>query len=431
VNAAPKPVSTGAACWTLFVLFLTNVFNVGDRTLLGVVTEPVRIELSLSDTEISLANGFLFVLFNLVGGLFIARFIDLGNRKRVLALGLAGWSLATAATGLAQDFATLSIARIGVGLGEATAFPAAMSMIPDLFRQETRGRAVAVFQSSGMIGVVGGTIAAGVLAAALGWRSMFLVCGAAGIALAATLLLTVREPPRGDAARSAPAGQRRYLADLHAACERALGMPGFVPLALTLGVAGIIGAVLGAWAPAYLQRSYGVPLAEVGLLIAPAVGLGGIAGTLVSGALADWLVRRRGRPVDMLRVPLVSLPLAVPFTAGFALAPTVALAMVSAGAMNFCLTCAVPPCINFAVNEADPRDRGVTATIMLAVTGVIGGGLGPFMVGALSDMLAPRLGAESLRYAIAATIFTPMLATTFLFLAMRRASAGPLPMAAA
>ncbi|HTM96352.1 MAG TPA: MFS transporter, partial [Croceibacterium sp.] len=74
MNAARGSVSTAAAGWTLFVLFLTNVFNVGDRTLLGVVTEPVRLELSLSDTEISLASGFLFVLFNLVGGLFIARF---------------------------------------------------------------------------------------------------------------------------------------------------------------------------------------------------------------------------------------------------------------------------------------------------------------------------------------------------------------------
>jgi MFS family permease len=430
VNTGRAQVSTTAACWTLFVLFLTNVFNVVDRTLLGVVTEPVRIELSLSDTEISLASGFLFVLFNLAGGLFIARFIDLGNRKRILAMGLAGWSLATAATGLAHDFVTLSIARIGVGVGEATAFPAAMSLIPDLFRQEARGKAVAVFQSSAMVGVVGGAIVAGVLAAALGWRSMFIVCGAAGVALAAVLLLTVREPLREAEASPAPRS-RSYLADLHAACGRVFGRPGFVPLALAFGIAGVIGAVLGAWAPAYLQRSYGVPLAEVGLMIGPAVGLGGVAGTLVSGVLADWLVRRRGRPVDMLRVPLISLPLAVPFTAGFALAPTAALAMVFAAAMNFCLTCTVPPCINFAVNQSDPRDRGVTATIMLAATGLIGGGLGPFMVGALSDALGARYGAESLRYAIAATVFTPLLSTVFLIAAIRRAPAIPAPAAAA
>ena len=161
MTAAPKSVSTGAACWTLFVLLLANAFNVGDRTLLGVVTEPVRLELNLSDTQMSLANGFLFVLFNLAGGLVIARFVDRGNRKRILALGLAGWSLATAATGLAQDFFTLSLARIGVGIGEATAFPAAMSLIPDLFSPSARGKAIGVFQSSTLIGVIGGTILAG------------------------------------------------------------------------------------------------------------------------------------------------------------------------------------------------------------------------------------------------------------------------------
>jgi MFS family permease len=132
------------------LLFLANVLNTGDRGLLGVVTEQVRGELSLSDTQMSLANGLFFTVFNLVGGLFLARMIDRGNRVRILAFGIAGWSLATAATGLATDFATLALARIGVGIGEATAFPAAMSLIPDLYSAQARGRAVAVFQSSAL-----------------------------------------------------------------------------------------------------------------------------------------------------------------------------------------------------------------------------------------------------------------------------------------
>jgi len=166
-------VSRATALWALCLLFVANVLNTGDRALLGVVTEQVRGELSLSDTQMSLANGLFFTVFNLVGGLFLSRLIDRGNRTRILALGIAGWSIATAATGLATDFAPLAIARIGVGIGEATAFPAAMSLIPDLFRTQARGRAVAVFQSSVFIGIVGGTIAAGVLAAAIGWRAMF------------------------------------------------------------------------------------------------------------------------------------------------------------------------------------------------------------------------------------------------------------------
>lgn len=409
----------GAASWTLFVLVLANVFNVGDRTLLGVVTEPVRIELALSDTELSLANGFLFVVFNLVAGLFIARLVDVGNRKRILTLGIAGWSIATAATGLAEDFPTLALARIGVGIGEATAFPAAMSLIPDLFRPDARGRAVAVFQSSNMIGVVGGTILAGVLAASMGWRAMFIICGVAGVVLAAVTLLTIREPERKQAHRD---GGKSYLAELLAACRRVCAIPGFGSLTLAFGTSAMIGAVLGAWGPAFLQRSHGVPLAQVGLVIGPAVGIGGILGTLFSGVLADWLVCRRGVVADMLRVPLFALPLAAPFTAGFVMAPTLVLTMASAFAMNFLLSCAVPPCVNYAVTSADPGDRAVTSTIMLAATGLIGGALGPFIVGLLSDTFAAKLGEESLRYAIGALIVTPLLATGFLLMAMRKAA---------
>ena len=169
MSEADRTISRRTAGWTLFLLFLSNILNVADRTLLGVVTEQVRTDLALSDTQMSLANGLFFTLFNLVGGLFLSRLIDRGNRKRILAFGIAGWSIATAATGLAQDFFTLSLARIAVGIGEATAFPAAMSLIPDLFRPQARGKAVAVYQSSAFVGIVGGTIAAGILAAALGW----------------------------------------------------------------------------------------------------------------------------------------------------------------------------------------------------------------------------------------------------------------------
>lgn len=405
------------ACWTLVVLFCANVFNVGDRMLLGMVAEPVKSELGLSDTGLSLANGFLFVLANLAASLFIARLVDRGNRKRILAAGIAAWSVATAATGLAQDFTTLAVARVGLGLGEAAAFPAAMSMIPDLFRPETRGKAIAVYQSSGMVGMVFGTVVAGSLAASFGWRSMFFACGAAGMLLALVTLLTVREPVR---APSAHAPGHAYLSGLAAACRRILAQPGFVFLALAFGTSAILGAVLGNWSPAFLQRSHAMPLDQVGLVLAPAVGLGGVAGTLASGALADWLVGRRGVTADMLRVPLFTLPLAAPFTAGFVLAPTVAGAMACAFVLSLLLGCAVAPCINYAITEADPGDRAVTSAVMLAATGLIGGALGPFMVGVISDSLASELGRESLRYAIGAMAVTPLLATLFLVAAMRQ-----------
>jgi MFS family permease len=416
-------VSPIVAGWTLFLLFLANVLNVGDRMLLGVVTEPVRKDLALSDTQMALANGLLFVLFNLIAGLFIARMVDRGNRVRILVLGIAGWSLATAATGLAQNFTVLALARLGVGIGEATAFPAVMSLIPDLFRPRVRGTAIGVFQSSTFIGIVGGTVIAGVLAASMGWRPMFMVCGAAGMVLAILVTLTVREPAREEPVDTAPGDN--WLAGMAAGLRRVVAVPGFVPLAIGFGISAMMGAVLGAWGPAFLQRSHDVPLREVGIVIGPAVGIGGMAGTLLSGAIADGLVKRRGSVAAALWLPLVALPLAAPFMAGFVFAPTLLATMLCAAMMNVLLSCAFVPCINYAVVRAGAGDRALVSTVMLASSGLIGGALGPFVVGALSDVFTPQMGEEGLRYALAAMIASPLLAAAFLFAAIRQAPGIP------
>jgi MFS family permease len=424
VTAGRQQVSPIAAGWILFLLFLANVLNVGDRMLLGVVTEPVRHDLALSDTQMALANGLLFVLFNLVAGLFIARLVDRGNRVRILAIGIAGWSISTAATGLAHSFSALAVARLGVGIGEATAFPAVMSLIPDMFRPQVRGTAIGVFQSSSFVGIVGGTILAGVLAASLGWRSMFMVCGLAGVVLATVVVLTVSEPGREhpvDAAEDAGG----WLAGMAAGLRRVIQVPGFIPLALGFGISAMMGAVLGAWGPAFLQRSHGVPLREVGIVIGPAVGIGGLAGTLLSGPIADRLVRKGGSMAAMLRLPLVALPLSMPFMAGFIFAPSLLVTMLCAAGMNLLISCAFVPCVNYALTSAGAGDRALISTVMLAASGLIGGALGPLIVGVLSDGLTPQFGAGALRYALSAMLVSPLLATAFLFAAARHAPLRP------
>lgn len=416
-SARGQAYGAARAGWALFLLFLANALNWGDRMLFGVVAEPVKQDLALSDTQLSLASGLFFVLINLVGGLFIARLVDRGHRVRILAAGIVLWSAATAATGIATDFATLALARIVVGLGEASAFPAALSLIPDLFRPDVRGRALAVFQSSNFVGIVAGTILAGVLAASLGWRDMFQVCGLAGIALAALLVLTVREPTRSDAGEETKA--RNYWQDLAASIRRVLAIPGFVPLALGLGVAMMVGSVLGAWAPAFLQRSHGVPLSQVGVIIGPAVGIGGVIGTIVSGFLADRILRSSDEPRRILLVPLVCVPMSLPFMAGFVFFPALAPAMACAAIMNVLLSAAVPPTMTWVVNVAAPPDRALAATLVLTALGLIGGALGPFIVGATSDALNARVGAESLRYGLSTMLLSVPVATGLLARAWR------------
>lgn len=418
-NAGGAGVSGVVAGWTLCILFLSNLVSVADRALLGVVTEPVRLDLGLSDTQMSLANGLLFVAFNLGAGLFIARMVDRGNRKRILAVGVLGWSLATAATGYATDFFTLSLARIAVGIGEATAFPVALSMISDLFGKDRRAGAIGIFQASNFAGIVGGTIAAGVLAAMLGWREMFVACGMAGVALTLVLVLTIREPVRENAGNREAKADGNYLADLVAGARRILATPGFLMLGLGFGISSTLGATLGAWGPAFFQRVHQVPLAEVGLAIGPPVGLGGISGLLFAGMLANRMVKRSGRQVDMLRIPLIALPLSLPFVAGFVFSPTLPVTMLSAGVMNFLLSCAAVPCVTLAVGAVAPTDRGLAATLMLVFSGLLGGALGPFIVGAISDLAAMGDVARGLRYGLSFLLVVPVFATLALFAAWR------------
>lgn len=413
------------AYWGLAVLFLANVFNQGDRMLFGVVADPIRKDLALSDTQLALASGLFFILFNLIGGLFIARVIDRGNRVRILACGVVVWSIATATTGLAHNYVTLSLSRVLVGIGEATVFPAAMSLIPDLFRPAARGRAVSIFQSSNFVGIVGGTIIAGILAASHGWRDMFVICGLAGLIVALLLFVTVSEP-----AREASADDRdrqAYWADFRAGMGRVVSMPGIVPLALALGFALMMGTVMGAWGPAFLLRVHQVPLAEVGLAIGPPVGLGGIVGTLASGFIVDALIRRSGDNRSALLVPIWAVPLALPFMAGFVFLPYLGATLACAAVMNILLSAAVPPVMHFAINAAKPADRGLATTFILMVMGLIGGALGPFIVGAASDLLAPSMGDLALRYAIGVILVTPPIATLLLLQARRSIGAGRSP----
>lgn len=424
MNATAESIRPAAARWTLILLILANVLSVGDRMLLGVVAEPVRIQLGLSDLQMGLANGFIFVLFHLAGGLVIARFIDRGRRMRILVLCIIVWSVATAAMAFVHDFASLAIARIGVGVAEAAVFPAAMSLIPDLFGEQSRGRALAAFQTSGFLGVMACTSLAGVLAGSLGWRGMFMMFGAAGVLFAVIVHLTAREPVRAGRIAETPVSLPG-LRDVRVACARVLALPGFPCLALAFGMAAMVGAATGAWAPAFLQRSHGVSLAEVGLAMGLASGLGGICGTLLAGVLIDRLAARGAPFAAMLRIPIVCLPLSVPLLLGFIFAPASGLAVLCLGGLSFLLGCAVAPCVTCAVACVPAANRGIASILMLVAAGLIGSSLGPLLVGAASDLLAAGSGRESLRHAMVLVTAAPPAAVALLLVSRRQMQAMP------
>jgi fucose permease len=245
---------------------------------------------------------------------------------------------------------------------------------------------------------------------------MFLICGLSGFALVALMMLSMRE---ADRTKSAVEDGRQEV-HLARAIGRLVQLPGFNALSLGMAFASMAVAVLPTWAPAFLLRSHGVPLAAVGALIGPAVGLGGISGTLASGFLASHIVRKRGADVYSLFVPLIAIPLAAPFFLIFIFAPSLTLAMSSAAVMNFLLASAMGPCIAVAIGIAPVHMRAVSSTLILLASGIIGGAIAPLIVGAVSDFLAPELHSDSLRYGLAAMAPTPLIAGGFIWLAFRR-----------
>ena len=405
------------ANYYLFLLFLANLLNIADRVLLGIVVDPVKADLHLSDTEMSIVSGSAFVLFNLVVGLFIARWVDRGNRKNILILGVILWSGATALTGMAQGFYSLAATRIGVGVGEATAFPVAISMIADLFVSRRRPHAISIFQSSTYVGIVAGSLLAGVLAAAYGWRMMFLMCGAAGLVAVLLLIATLREPARH---HEVPVQDAIPDAGMLGSVMQLMRIRGFTALSLGTAFSTMAVMVLPVWAPAFLLRSHNVQLAEVGALLGPAVGLSSIAGTVLSGMIAGRLVRRRGGDVHSLIVPMIAVPLAAPFFLIFTFAASLTVTMAGAAVMNFLLAMAFGPCITVAVAIAPPAIRAVSSTCVLLISGVVGSALAPLMVGAVSDHLQSSTGVNSLRYGLAVMAPTPLIAGLFLWLAYSR-----------
>ena len=188
----------GSVRVTLWILLIVYIFNFIDRQIVNILAEPIRMELGLSDTQIGLMTGLAFALFYTVLGLPIARFSDRSTTNRPWLIGgaLAIWSAMTALCGLAQNFAQLLLARIGVGVGEAGCTPPAHSLIADLVEPSKRASALAFYALGIPVGTLLGMFIGGLLADAVGWRNAFLIVGLPGLILAIIVFTTLKDPRR-------------------------------------------------------------------------------------------------------------------------------------------------------------------------------------------------------------------------------------------
>lgn len=386
---------------TLTLLTIAYFFSYMDRQILAILQELIRADLALSDTQLGLVAGFAFAIFYATLGIPVARLADRGNRVNIIAIALALWSAMTAVCGLAQNFVQLLLARIGVGIGEAGSSPPSHSIIADLYPPEKRAGAMGVYSLGVVLGAAGGSIIGGELAAAFGWRVAIMAVGLPGIALAVVLKLVIVEPRRGlsDAQRVAEGEAHGTMPPLGQGFRALFSTPAAFHLVMGVTITSLIGYGHTAFGPSFLIRSYDFELTDISRFVAPIGAVMGTGSALIGGWLANILAKRYGLYAQswlVLAMKTVGLPLSFLFY--LSTDPTTGLLAYFASLLL--TNTYLGPTFALIQGLAPLRMRALWAAITLLVINLIGLGLGPTLIGVISDLLKPSFGEESLRYAM-------------------------------
>jgi MFS transporter, Spinster family, sphingosine-1-phosphate transporter len=385
---------------TLWILLVVYVFNFIDRQIVNILAEPIARDLDLSDTQIGLMTGLAFALFYTVLGIPIARFADRGttSRPKVIALALAVWSAMTALCGLAQNFAQLLLARIGVGVGEAGCTPPAHSLISDMVPPEKRASALAFYSLGIPVGTLLGMMIGGTLADHVGWREAFVIVGLPGVALALVVLFVIKDPRHSDAAAILRGKNQPAALPLGQAVAEVMRSRAFVLLLFAGSAASFLAYGKTTWTTIFFQRTHELTPGQVGLWFGLLGGVAGILGTWAGGYLADRFGAKNRRHV--LSAPAIGMALAVPIAIAAYHAPSWPLALALLFIPTVFNSFYYGPTYSAAQGLVPVRARAIAAASLLFFQNLIGLGLGPLFFGMLSDWLQPTYGADSVRYVL-------------------------------
>ncbi|HWA89490.1 MAG TPA: MFS transporter [Rhizomicrobium sp.] len=419
-----EPVALRA--WiVLGVLCFVYVLNFLDRSLLGILAKPIQDDLHVSDGELGLIGGLYFALFYCFVSIPVGWIADRTSRVRILALACALWSAATMACGLAQSYVQLVLARMTVGIGEAGGVPPSYAIVSDYFPPARRGTALGLYNLGPPIGAALGVAFGATIAATYSWRHAFVALGAVGIVTALLVLLVVREPVRGGLDRksadpAAPSGFARTIAMFFA-------KPSLVLAALGSGATQVVTYGSGNFATLFLMREKGMTLQQVAVYYALVVGIAMSGGIFVSGRVIDRYAPRFKQAYAL--IPAASLVLAIPFYIGFVWAPGWPLAVALLTGPYFLNYFYLSSSVTLVQQEVRPDQRVTAGALLLLVMNLIGMGLGPAYVGAMSDFLRPAHPHNSLQLAFYALLpFYGLAILLFLMLArvLRRETGDPI-----
>ena len=387
--------SPSARKYALAVLTLVYTFNFIDRQLLSILQESIKVDLSLSDSQLGLLTGFAFAMFYVTAGIPIARFADRSNRRNIVAVSVGLWSAMTAVSGLVQNYGQLLAARVGVGVGEAGGSPPSHSIVSDIFPPEKRASALAFYSTGVNLGILFGFLFGGWLNEFFGWRIAFMVVGIPGVLLAILVRTTVREPIRG-------LMENRTASDVQVPFKDVVTLlwkrKTFRHMAFACGLNAFAGYGTVNWIASFFIRSHEMSTGELGTWLALSTGLFGAIGVLLGGMLGDKLGKRDKRWYQW-----------IPGIATFLCVPAMLVAFLTDNQYVALMFIFIPGTLqnvylgnSIATTHAlvGLRWRSTASAILFLIINIIGLGLGPFGIGYLSDMLAPSMGVESLRYAM-------------------------------
>ncbi len=413
MNPQSAPPSKSYRRYVLLLLTLVYALNFVDRQILVILSESIKVDMELSDSQLGLLTGFAFAIFYVSMGIPIARWADRGNRRNIITLAITIWSGMTALSGLTQNYWQLLMARIGVGIGEAGGSPPAHSIISDYYPVKERGRAMSIYSTGVYIGVLLGFLVGGWINHTYGWRMAFFVVGIPGFVMALLLRYTLREPIRGQM-DTAPMEATRPLSQTLNILWKLKSFRWF-----TLGAAltAFTSYGIGNFLPSFLIRSHEFDSMQVGIALAGTTALGGAIGTFLGGMFADKLGQKDMR--WYLWISAIPALLAVPFTLSALFSDHTQLMLVGLFCSATLGAFYLGPTIAISHTLVSASMRAMASAVLFFVLNLIGLGLGPLFVGLISDALAPTLGDDSLRYALAIASCMGVLSAICFMLASR------------
>jgi predicted MFS family arabinose efflux permease len=395
----------------LALLLLAYIFNFLDRQILGILAGPIIADLKLSDAEFGAIAGLAFAILYSVLAVPLAMIADRTSRSRVIAGALVVWSGFTALCGTATSFIQLFLFRLGVGVGEAGGVAPSYALIADYFPPHKRARALAIFSLGVPLGLAAGTLIGAYLTWWIDWRAAFIVMGVAGIALAPVMLLIVRDKPRdrGEASSAPP-----LLSTFPTVARK----PSFWLMATAASCSSLAGYGLALWTPTVLERSFDLDIVPRGQFLASIFLIGGTAGVFAGG----WLADRLGATdrAWYARLPAIAWLITAPTFAAGLMVQDLRLAWVLLLIPNALNILWLGP-VTTAVQHLVERPLRATASAsFLLINNLIGLGVGPTLIGALSELFKERFGGEALRYAAVSVLGFYLLAALLMFFAVKR-----------